>query len=163
MKSLITAHQILRTSFPNQSKSLPNPLNWNPSQPRQILYKSIQFLPNPLEINFIPTRSLGNLSNFNKIPYQIFQKSIQLPTKSFRNPSKPNQILQKSIETLPNPIRNFTKINEIHYKIFWKWIKTLPNPEEILSKSIKIPHHILGKFCENQLNVSPTHLEIFDF
>ena len=135
MKSLITAHQILRTSFPNQSKSLPNPLNSNPSQPCQILYTSIQFLPNPSEINFIPTRSLENLSKFNKILHQIFQQSIQLPTKSFRNPSKPNQILQKSFETLPNPIGIITKINEILDKIFYKSIKnhtkTLGNPFKI--------------------------------
>ena len=32
--------------------------------------------------------------------------------------------------------------------------------EEIHAKSIKIPHLILGKFCENELNVLPTPLEI---
>ena len=37
MKSLIIPYQILRASFTNQLKSLPNPLDWNPSQPRQIL------------------------------------------------------------------------------------------------------------------------------
>ena len=74
--------------------SLPNP--------QGIFYKSIRILPNPLEINFIPTKSLGNLSKINKILYQIFPKSIKLLTKSLSNPSKPNQIHQKSIEALPN-------------------------------------------------------------